>query len=218
MKYYVFEGVDGVGKTTTIKNVALELLNKNVNFILTKEPGGPAALADELKYCLPREYFGNFYNGFRDLCVDNPQIPALTKRGLYRADAFYNWEHVIVPALAEGKIILSDRNWVSDLAYGSVLTNCFIEQLYDFNMALTPEQAKITKVIYLSLPEEEREKRLAGNIQDSMDRIGRDTRNRIAEAYEKVLSTYISEENIKEFSTQKPESEVANNIVEWILS
>ena len=218
-KYFVFEGVDGVGKTTTMKNVANALCELGVDFTLTKEPGGPKALFEEWdRPNIFYPYLGFQYPGFRPLCVDNPQIPPLTKRALYRADAFYNWEAVIKPGLEKGKLVLSDRNWVSDLAYGTVLTGCTMEQLLDFNLALTPELQQLTNVIYLELPKEVREHRLSHNMADAMDSLGEEVRNKIASAYDGVLRDWIPSGQVHRVSTLETEELVTQKIVDIILA
>lgn len=217
--YFVFEGVDGVGKTTTMKNVARALMARGIDFVLTKEPGGPKALYIEWEY--PKDlsgHLGECYDGFRHLCVDNPQIPGLAKRGLYRADAFYNWQAVIAPALQEGMLVLSDRNWVSDLAYGHVLTGVDYEALFQFNTALVPEMHAATSVIYLELPADVREARLAENMADAMDTLGKEVRDRISSAYDTVLSSYVINEQVHRVSTLEDEKTVTQNIVDIILA
>lgn len=218
-KYFAFEGIDGVGKTTTLKLVAEQLAIAGVDFVLTKEPGGPAALFEEWgrPHGLTR-HFGTAYKGFRPLCVDNPQIPARAKRALYRADAFYNWETVVLPALAAGKLVLSDRTWVSDLAYGTVLTGVSLDSLLQFNLSLIPEMLEATNVVYLTLPEEEREARLAVNMADAMDTLGRDIRNKIADGYEQVFNRYLRGLRVAKFSTLGAPDEVAAEIVGHLLA
>jgi len=218
-KYFVFEGIDGVGKTTTMRNVAIALNKLGADFVLTKEPGGPKALYEE--WDRPNVLYNKLgfqYPGFRPLCVDNPQIPPLTKRALYRADAFYNWESVIQPSLEKGKLVLSDRNWVSDLAYGTVLTKCDMEQLLDFNLALVPEMQALTNVIYLELPKEVREYRLSKNMADAMDTLGEEVRDKIASAYEEVLRDWVPSGQVHRVSTLESEELVTQKIVDLILS
>lgn len=219
MSYYVFEGVDGVGKTTTMKAVARRLADLGHDIVLTKEPGGPRALEEE--WGTPEDltsFFGERYAGFRELCVNNPQIPQLVKRALYRADAIYNWLAVVKPALAAGKIVLSDRSWISDLAYGNVLAGIRLSSLYVFNNALTPEMIQHTRCVYLQLNSEERERRLAENIFDEADKIGPVKRDLICGAYEKVFSEFLDQYKLLRFDTAKSQEEVVDDIVRSFLA
>lgn len=187
--YFVIEGCDGVGKTTTLKALSESLQKDKFDFILTKEPGGPMALSKE--WSTLQHPFGPMYEGFRDLCVNNPQIPQLVKRALYKADSFYNWLSVIKPALYDGITVISDRSWVSDIAYGSALAGLTRDQLWHFNTALLPDQHTLTKVIYLVCPENIREERLAKNVADAADKIGIEARNRVCDAYMRTIDEYV---------------------------
>ena len=207
--YWVIEGVDGVGKTTVLRTLANQLLANKVDFILTKEPGGPKALAAEWQ---ATEYpFGELYDGFRELCVNNPQIPQLAKRALYKADSFYNWLNVVKPALAANKLVLSDRSWVSDIAYGTALAKVPAEALYQFNTALVPEQAALTNVIYLDCPEDVREARLATNVIDHADLIGVEARRAVQAAYIHTLETYVSKYHV--IDTNQPVLKIVDSII-----
>lgn len=191
--YVVIEGVDGVGKTTMLKALAAALIDDCHCHVLTKEPGGPRSLMQEWN-CGSFDYsFGAGYDGFRELCVNNPQIPQLVKRALYKADSFYNWLAVVKPMLDAGHSVLSDRSWVSDIAYGTALTGVDPESLFQFNVALVPEQHERTRVIYLQCPEAIREARLAENDVDHMDKLGPEVRRNICNAYMHTLETYVKE-------------------------
>jgi dTMP kinase len=190
-KYFAIEGCDGVGKTTMLKALSTELQHDNFKFILTKEPGGPKSLRQEWSSLL--HPYGHEFEGFRDLCVNNPQIPQLVKRALYKADSFYNWLTVIKPALEEGTTVISDRSWVSDIAYGSALTSITRDELWHFNTALVPDQHEFTKVIYLDCPEQVREERLARNVADEADKYGLDARRKVCDAYARTLHDYVKD-------------------------
>jgi dTMP kinase len=205
-KYFVIEANDGVGKTTTLKALSTELQKDGFNFIVTKEPGGSKALKQE--WSSLNHPYGFEYEGFRDLCVNHPEIPNLVKRALYKADSLYNWISVIKPALETGIVVLSDRSWISDLAYGAALADLTQADLFNFNMALVPEQAKITNVIYLTCPEEVRETRLAANIADAADKIGIEARRRIENEYKLCLNNYVA--NYVIIDTNQPIENVVN--------
>ena len=218
MGYFVFEGVDGVGKTTVMKEVALELALRGKKFILTKEPGGPKALIEEWQSLDGLEAnIGFQYEGFRPLCVNSPHIPQLVKRALYLADSFYNWEKVILPALADGCIVLSDRSWISDLAYGKALTGRSFDELRQFNNALLPAREKATNGIYLWAHSDIREARLKRAMADEMDKLGKDKRNEIADNYVYLFDMFL-DINFKMFSTMQSSKKVGMQVVNWILS
>lgn len=206
--FCVLEGVDGVGKTTTLKELAKSLMNDGHCFQLTKEPGGPKALMTEWNTNSFDYPFGAMYEGFRDLCINAPYLPQLVKRALYKADSFYNWLAVVKPAIERNITILSDRSWVSDIAYGAALAGVSAEDLFNFNTALVHEQHALTRVIYLTCPEDVREARLAANIADEADKIGLEARRRICAEYDKVLT-----ERVKDYiiiDTNQPLEQVVN--------
>jgi len=191
--YVAIEGCDGVGKTTALKALAKVLLAEGFEFQLTKEPGGPKSLMVEWNSNSFDYPFGAMYDGFRELCVNNPQIPQLAKRALYKADSFYNWLAVVKPAIEQGITVLSDRSWVSDIAYGGALAGVNPEALFAFNTALVPEQHALTRVIYLDCPEDIREARLAANIADEADKYGVEARRKICSLYHDVLCNYVKD-------------------------
>ena len=96
------EGGDGSGKSTQIKKIETYLQEKGLDYILTREPGG-TPVAEKI----------------RELILD-PANKALTGRAemlLYAASRAQHVEEKILPALAEGKVVLSDRFTDSSIAY-----------------------------------------------------------------------------------------------------
>jgi dTMP kinase len=43
-KFITFEGLDGVGKSTQMKNLAAHLRERGIDLITTREPGAPGAV------------------------------------------------------------------------------------------------------------------------------------------------------------------------------
>ena len=96
------EGGDGSGKSTQIRKIETYLQEKGLDYILTREPGG-TPVAEKI----------------RELILD-PANQALTGRAemlLYAASRAQHVEEKILPALAEGKVVLSDRFTDSSIAY-----------------------------------------------------------------------------------------------------
>ena len=96
------EGGDGSGKSTQIRKIETYLQEKGLEYILTREPGG-TPVAEKI----------------RELILD-PANKALTGRAemlLYAASRAQHVEEKILPALEEGKVVLSDRFTDSSIAY-----------------------------------------------------------------------------------------------------
>jgi len=101
----VFDGVDGSGKGTMVREAHQFLLQKGVlpeNILLTAEP--------------TRGYFGKKVRELLDSQI-NPNLNAQQFLDLYLADRKEHVEKEIIPALAAGKIILCDRYKYSTFVY-----------------------------------------------------------------------------------------------------
>jgi dTMP kinase len=94
------EGIDGSGKSSVAKQVA-QLLGAHKQVILTKEPGS-TELGKQLRTLLQERTFG---------------VSAQAEFLLFAADRAQHMKEVVIPALEEGKIVLSDRMADSSLAY-----------------------------------------------------------------------------------------------------
>lgn len=108
--YVIFEGIDGAGKSTQIARLAAAYPQA----IVTKEPGG-TKLGENLREILLKE------NG-------------LDKRAeilLFLADRAEHFGKIIKPNL--DKMILSDRGFVSGMAYALAGGNFSFEELLNLN-------------------------------------------------------------------------------------
>ena len=100
-KYYAVEGIDGSGKTTQAKLLADYLKRQGKEVLLTKEPtNGP--IAQLIYKVLHKEI----------------TMPSISLQYLFCADRAVHLEEVVIPALKEGKIVVSDRSLWSAVAYG----------------------------------------------------------------------------------------------------
>lgn len=95
------EGIDGSGKSTLAANLYKTLSSTSLPILLTKEPGG-SPLGSLLRNIVQKKEV--------DLC---PKAEYL----LFAADRAQHFEQVIMPALMQGKIIISDRMADSSLVY-----------------------------------------------------------------------------------------------------
>jgi len=96
-----FEGIEGCGKTTQVELLFQYLRDRNYSMIKTREPGG-TALGEALRKVLLQ----------KDLHV----LP-LSELLIFMSIRSQHIEEVIMPALAEGKIVLCDRFVDATYAY-----------------------------------------------------------------------------------------------------
>ncbi|MGY4718707.1 dTMP kinase [Naumannella huperziae] len=100
--FVVFEGGDGVGKSTQQKLLAQRLAAAGVPHVVTRQPGGTAA-GQRIRELLLDPTTGDL----------DPRAEAL----LYAADKAQHVGEVIRPALERGEVVVSDRYVDSLLAY-----------------------------------------------------------------------------------------------------
>ncbi len=97
-----FEGGEGTGKSTQSKLLKEWLEARGESVLLTREPGGTDLGKDLRKILLGHE-----------TGVISPRAEAL----LYAADRAHHVFSIIRPALAEGKVVVTDRYFDSSIAY-----------------------------------------------------------------------------------------------------
>jgi dTMP kinase len=95
------EGLDGCGKTTQTKILVDRLKKRGYDALYTAEPSHGKIGVFIKKYCLHGER----------------RVSSIIEALLFAADRFEHVEREIIPALAEGKIVVSDRYLYSSLAY-----------------------------------------------------------------------------------------------------
>jgi dTMP kinase len=97
-----FEGLDGAGKTTQIDLLERWFAARSLAYIRTREPGG-TLLGIEI----------------RQLLFSRPDLTLtpLAEAFLFQADRAQHFATVILPALAEGINVITDRCFDSSIAY-----------------------------------------------------------------------------------------------------
>ena len=117
--FIVFEGIDGCGKTTIIKQV-FKLLKKIPKYknkiLLTREPGGT-----------------KFGENIRKIILKNQNLDNRTEALLYAASRRQHIIEKIKPNL-KSKIILCDRFVDSSLVYQGFVHNLQIKKIWNLNM------------------------------------------------------------------------------------
>jgi len=100
-KFITFEGIDGSGKSTQHRMLAGDLRSRGLDIVTTHEPGG-TPLGRRL-----REAF----------LETEETVAPMAELLLFAADRAQHVELLIKPALAEGRIVISDRYADATFAY-----------------------------------------------------------------------------------------------------
>lgn len=100
--FITIEGIEGAGKSSAIEFIAEHLRNKNIDFILTREPGG-SQIAEVIRKVLLDHYPEKMH----------PDTEML----LYFAARAQHLHQTIIPALKRGQWVICDRFTDTTYAY-----------------------------------------------------------------------------------------------------
>src|SRR2546425_3698391 len=101
-RFITFEGIEGSGKTTQIQMLSNHLEEREIDHVLTREPGG-TPIGDQI----------------RRLVLDpgNADMTPICDLLLYAAARAQHIEQVIRPAIEAGRLVLCDRFKDATMAY-----------------------------------------------------------------------------------------------------
>lgn len=100
--FITFEGIEGCGKSTQIRWLADALTKQNHSVFVTREPGGPK-IGEAIRILLLNPQF--------------KEMTPMTELLLYVASRAQHVVEVILPKIAQGTSVISDRYWDSTIAY-----------------------------------------------------------------------------------------------------
>lgn len=122
-RFIVLEGLDGCGKTTQAKLLSNELKKYNIDTYLTAEP--------------TNSILGNIY---RNILLGNIKIDEKALAPLILADRINHIESVINPMLDKGVTVISERYYLSSLAYNAQSTSSeWIRSMHDIDFIIKPD-------------------------------------------------------------------------------
>lgn len=136
-QFITFEGGEGAGKSLQLARFADYLTHKGKSVVTTREPGG-TPVGKEIRRLLVEG--------------DKDKFDELTEMLLFYADRRIDLTKVILPALNEGKIVLSDRFNDSTIAYQFYGANKFkTTEIMDKLYALVAGSFKPTLTFLLDI-------------------------------------------------------------------
>lgn len=138
-KFITFEGGEGSGKSTVMKDVAARLTKEGYKLVLTREPGG-TPIAEEI----------------RNVILDkaNTKMDPRTEALLYAASRRQHLVEKIWPALERGEIVLCDRYLDSSLAYQGGARGLGVDEVLSINMFATEGEYPDLTLLFDLEPEE----------------------------------------------------------------
>ena len=169
--FITFEGGDGAGKSSLIISLHAALIDKGLNVIQTRAPGGtePGKVMREL--------------------ILHPQDPVVPKSELflYLADRAQHVEKVIKPCLEEGKVVLCDRYNDSTVAYQGGARGFGLEKVQELCDFAT-DSLQPTLTLYLDIDPEIGLERIhtATGRKDQIEQETIDFHKRIRKAFHKI--------------------------------
>ncbi|RKZ29225.1 dTMP kinase [bacterium] len=120
--FITFEGIDGCGKSTQSERLANFLIERGVDVITTREPGGTPVAEQIRKILLDRNY---------------AEISPRTELFLYLASRAQHTYEIIAPALESGKWVISDRFFDSSVAYQGFARGLGMKQVLEMSLMAT---------------------------------------------------------------------------------
>lgn len=168
--FITFEGVEGAGKTTQIELLKNELERREIEYIVTREPGG-TAIGEKIRGLL--------------LDPENSEMNYMTELLLYYASRAQHLYEKINQAKESGKVVICDRYSDSTMAYqgyGRGIDKQLIE-----NLNSVVEKGNRPDITFIIDADPEltlvRAKRKSGNVGDRLEQESLEFHKRVREGF-----------------------------------
>ena len=151
--FIAIEGMDGSGKSTQIELLRQYFEQRHQEAVITREPGG-TDIGEQIREILLRP--------------ENRAMAARTEALLYAASRAQHVAELIEPALAAGKIVISDRYVVSSYVYQGIARGLGLEAVERINQfAINGRVPDLTIFLFVSQDQALRRKKA----QKELDRL-----------------------------------------------
>jgi dTMP kinase len=201
--FITFEGPEGAGKTTVIKELFKRIEEEGLNVVLTREPGG-IRIAEKI----------------REIILDNDhqEMDARTEALLYAAARRQHLVEKVVPALQDGVIVLCDRFVDSSLAYQGHARGLGIDEVLSINeFAISDTMPDLT--VFFDIKPEVGLARIAANDKREENRLDNESihfHQNVYEGYQELIRRY--PERIRSTDASHSNEQVTENVWKIICS
>ncbi|HJU75913.1 MAG TPA: dTMP kinase [Gemmatimonadaceae bacterium] len=170
--FVVFDGAEGVGKSTQIRRVAERLTSSGAPCLTVREPGG-TPVGDDIR--------GIVLHSSHDLA---PATEAL----LFIASRAQHVDRVIAPALARGSVVLCDRFFLATYAYQVAGRGLDEADVHAANRLATGDLVPDLTLIFDLPVEEGLERAMSRSGHDRLERNERDFHARVRDAFRRFAT------------------------------
>ncbi|MCY1570039.1 dTMP kinase [Staphylococcus pettenkoferi] len=170
-KFITFEGPEGSGKTTVIREIAQRLESEGWDVVVTREPGGVKTGED-----------------IRKILLEGEAIDDRSEALLFAASRREHLVNKVLPALHEGKVVLCDRYIDSSLAYQGYARGIGVEKVRSINeFAINGLYPDLT--LYLDIRASVGIQRINDNqrAQNRLDQEKLDFHEKVVEGYRQII-------------------------------
>ncbi|MGD6819060.1 dTMP kinase [Metabacillus sp. 84] len=198
--FITFEGPEGAGKTTILKEIHKRLLEKEVMTVATREPGG-IKIAEQIRRVI--------------LDLENTEMDPRTEALLYAAARRQHLVEKVLPALKEGKVVLCDRFLDSSLAYQGYARGLGMDEVLSINL-FAIEDILPDLTIYFDIPAEAGLKRVYAGENREVNRLDNENlqfHDKVQEGY-RIIKTQ-NPDRIASVNAEQPPEKVAEDV--WTL-
>ena len=195
------EGGEGTGKTTLIGMIQEYFAGKELDFIVTREPGG-VKIAEEIRSVI--------------LDPKNTEMDGKTEALLYAAARRQHLVKKVFPACKAGKLVIFDRYVDSSLVYQGYVRGLGIEDVYQMNRFAT-EDFMPDLTVYIDLDPAIGMERINKNADREINRLdleGMEFHYKVREGYKIIAERF--PERIKTIDGDQTIEAVFNDVLKAI--
>lgn len=196
-----FEGTEGSGKTSVIREVKAHYEAKGIPVLVTREPGG-VRISEKI----------------RDIILDrsHTEMDARTEALLFAASRRQHLKEVILPALEQGKLVLCDRFVDSSLVYQGVARGLGIDEVFEINR-FAIENSLPDLTIFVDVRPEIGLARVFNALGREVNRLDLEQKSfhqTIYDGYKDLINLY--PERLKQVAGERPIGDVTNDVIRLI--
>jgi len=196
-KFITFEGTEGSGKTSVIKEIKTHYENLGFKILTTREPGG-IRIAEQIRSIL--------------LDKNNQEMDPRTEALLFAAARRQHVVEKILPALEEGYIVICDRFVDSSLIYQGDARGIGVDKVFDINY-FAIEDALPDLTIFVDVRPEVGLERVFSTPNREVNRLDLESLAFHEKIYQGYLGLVDKYDRIKKVNGENPLGQVVNDTI-----